>query len=382
MHPSSISRRHFLGAGAALGALALTGCQSGGSLAKEPPFAPSPAQSGPLALNFNENSLGLPPSAQQALAEALPTAFRYPDQAKADLMASLAAHHQIDAGQLIYGNGSSEILKMAVDALAVEGAQLVMPDPTYGVVEDYALARGMKVVKVPLTSEFETDLAAMKAAVAAHPGKSVVYLCNPNNPTGLMLPQGELNAWLKEGSETLGFIVDEAYAEYVNDPTFVSAIALTGHNPHLVVARTFSKIYALAGLRVGYGIAHPQRIQAMAAQASIDNANLAGCVAAKAALDDPEWVTQSRASNQQSLALVLATLDALGLKALPCNANFLFHEVKGDTATYQQRMKEAGILVGRAFNHSNGWNRLSLGRPDEMTRFCQTLIQFRQKGWV
>ncbi|ADN77755.1 aminotransferase class I and II [Ferrimonas balearica DSM 9799] len=380
MH-TNLSRRHFLGSSAALGALALTGCQSNASGAAELPFAATDGN-GPLALNFNENSLGLPPASQQALAKALPNAFRYPDQAKSELMASLASHHQISADQLIYGNGSSEILKMAVDAMAEPGAQLVMPDPTYGVAEDYALARGLKVVKVPLTSTFETDIAAMKAAVAAHPGKSVVYLCNPNNPTGLMLPQGELANWLAQGSDALSFILDEAYAEYVNDPAFVSAIGLTQTNPHLVVARTFSKIYALAGLRVGYGVAHPSLIKAMAAQASIDNANLAGCVAAKAALEDKDWVAHSRRSNQDALALVMATLEALGLKALPCNANFLFHEVKGDTAQYQQRMADAGILVGRAFNHSNGWNRLSLGRPDEMKRFCQTLIQFRQKGWV
>ncbi|MBY6187342.1 aminotransferase class I/II-fold pyridoxal phosphate-dependent enzyme [Marinobacter hydrocarbonoclasticus] len=380
MH-ATLSRRQLLGTGAALGALALTGCHTSPGKVKAMPFSQTAGQ-GPLLLNFNENSLGLPPKAQQALADALPHAFRYPDQAKGDLMASLAHHHNVSGEQLIYGNGSSEILKMAVDAMAAADAQLVMPDPSYGVVEDYALARGMKVIKVPLTPAFETDIAAMKAAVAAHPGKSVVYLCNPNNPTGLMLPQGELNLWLGEASGNLSFILDEAYAEYVNDPDFVSAIGLTRHNPHLVVARTFSKIYALAGLRVGYGIAHPAMINAMSAQASIDNANLAGCVAAKAALEDPQWVSLSRASNQQSLAMVLATLEELGLKALPCNANFLFHQVSGDTALYQQRMAQAGILVGRAFSHSNGWNRLSLGRPDEMKTFCQTLIAFRQKGWV
>ncbi|MCL1035999.1 aminotransferase class I/II-fold pyridoxal phosphate-dependent enzyme [Shewanella submarina] len=374
-----LSRRHFLSAGAAVGTLALAGCQS----SSVPVAAAMPAQTGPLALNFNENSLGLPASSMKALQQALPGAFRYPDAARTELMQSLASHYGVQTNQLIYGNGSSEILKMSLDAMAADGAQLVMPDPTFGVIEDYALARGMKVVKVPVTAGLQTDIAGMKAAVAAHPGKSVVYLCNPNNPTGLLLPGAELSQWLGQGSDKLEFIIDEAYAEYVQDADFVSALAqVKAGNPHIAVARTFSKIYALAGLRVGYGIAQASMLERMAAQASIDNANIAGCVAAKAALEDSSWVELSIKSNQQSLQLVMETLAALGLEALPCNANFIFHKVNGDTSVYQKRMQEAGILVGRSFNHTNGWNRLSLGRPDEMVTFCKTLIRFRQQGWV
>ncbi|MGI2258711.1 pyridoxal phosphate-dependent aminotransferase [Shewanella sp. GXUN23E] len=374
-----LSRRHFLSAGAAVSALAMAGCQSSAL----PHTSQMPAQSGPLALNFNENSLGLPPASMKALQQALPQAFRYPDAARSELMQALAEYLGLQTEQLIYGNGSSEVLKMSLDAMATSNAQLVMPDPTFGVIEDYALARGMKVVKVPLNAALQTDIAAMQAAVTGHNGKSVVYLCNPNNPTGLLLPGGELRQWLGQASDKLEFIIDEAYAEYVQQPEFESAITqVKAGNPHVAVARTFSKIYALAGLRVGYGIAETSMLNRMTAQASIDNANIAGCVAAKAALQDKDWLALSIKNNQQSLALVMETLNALGLEALPCNANFIFHRINSDTSEYQQRMADAGILVGRQFNHTNGWNRLSLGRPDEMVRFCKMLIRFRQQGWV
>ncbi|MGL4475041.1 MAG: pyridoxal phosphate-dependent aminotransferase [Shewanella sp.] len=382
-----LSRRELLGAGGAACVLALTGCQSVSHATK------ASASAAPLLLNFNENALGVPPSCMRALSQQLPQAFLYPDAPKAEFMAALAQYHGVTAEQLIYGNGSSEVLKMAVDAMvtnAIDNAgvkvteiQLVMPDPSYGVVADYASARGVKVVAVPLNSELQIDLVAMQAQVDSFNGCSIIYLCNPNNPTSLLMATDPLQAWLAQASVKLQFIVDEAYGEYANPKTFVSAVAaVKAENPYLVVTRTFSKIYGLAGLRVGYGVAHPQMIVAMTLQASIDNANLAGCVAATAALSDNTWLALSLASQARALALVTQTLDALGLKHLDCNANFMFHRVNGDTDLYQQRMKAAGILVGRKFNHTNGWNRLTLGTPEQMEKFCRTLIQFRQQGWV
>ncbi|MBV7315883.1 histidinol-phosphate transaminase [Shewanella sp. NIFS-20-20] len=376
-----LTRRSFLGAGSAVGLLAMTGCQSLGGARFDPSQAAIGAE--PLRLNFNENSLGVPASSMQALQQQLPHAFLYPDAAKEALMTAIAKHHELAHEQLIYGNGSSEILKMAVDAMATADAQLIMPDPSYGVVADYAAARGIKVMAVPLTAAMQIDIDSMQALVADYDGPSIVYLCNPNNPTSLLMASGPLQAWLSEASPALQFIVDEAYAEYVDSELFVSAIhTVSAGNPHVVVARTFSKIYGLAGLRVGYGVGHPQMISAMAAQASIDNANLAGCVAATAALNDEAWLTASKRAQRQALALVTTTLTALGLDYLDCNANFIFHWVNGDTDVYQQRMQQAGILVGRQFNHTNGWNRLTLGTPAQMQLFCQTLIHFRQQGWI
>ena len=172
-----------------------------------------------IPLNFNENPLGLAPKAQQAITQALPQAWRYPDEARSDLMAALSQSLTLNESQLIYGNGSSEILKMALDALAQANCQLVMPDPSYGVIIDYAMARGIPVVKVKLDGQWQTDLANMQAKVAAHKGPSIVYLCNPNNPTGILLPQSPLNQWLDKASSQLSFIIDEAYNFGFNEST-------------------------------------------------------------------------------------------------------------------------------------------------------------------
>ena len=382
-----LSRRQFLYAGAAASSLATLGCSSNSLSTASTTASPlaslanNPAEAIPL--NFNENPLGLAPKAQQAVADALPNAWRYPDAARSDLMGAIAANLSVAESQLIYGNGSSEVLKMALDALVQTNTQLVMPDPSYGVIIDYAMARGVPVVKVKLDGNWQTDLGAMKAKVVAHNGPSIVYLCNPNNPTGLLLPQSELNQWLDQASSQLSFIVDEAYVEYVAQAGFVSAVARVKQGQkHIVVCRTLSKIYALAGLRVGYGVAHAELIKQMQAQASIDNANLIGCVAAKASLESQQWLELSLKSNSQARALVYQQLTELGLDYLPSETNFIFHKVNGDSELYMQRMGKAGILVGRPFNHGEGWNRLSIGTPAQMQYFCKTLAKFRELGWV
>lgn len=381
-----MNRRKFLCG--SLGASLLTlGCSSSGTatslLASSDSSSNGMAEGQSIPLNFNENPLGLAPKAQQAITQALPQAWRYPDKARSDLMAALSQSLTLSESQLIYGNGSSEVLKMALDALAQTNCQLVMPDPSYGVIIDYAMARGIPVVKVKLDGQWQTDLAKMQAKVAAHKGPSIVYLCNPNNPTGILLPQSPLDQWLDKASSQLSFIIDEAYVEYVAQPGFVSATARVQQGQsNIVVCRTFSKIYALAGLRVGYGVAHPTLIKAMQAQASIDNANLLGCVAATASLASPDWLKFSLDSNHQAKELVYQQLNELGLEYLPSDANFIFHNVKGDSQQYMERMEQAGILVGRPFNHGEGWNRLSIGTPAQMQYFCKTLAKFRQLGWV
>ncbi|GIU23404.1 histidinol-phosphate aminotransferase family protein [Shewanella schlegeliana] len=379
-----LNRRQFLYAGAAASSLATLGCSSTSISTVASSIASTPMSTDePIPLNFNENPLGLAPKAQQAVTDALPNAWRYPDAARSELMATIATNLSLTESQLIYGNGSSEVLKMALDALAQSNSQLVMPDPSYGVIIDYAMARGIPVVKVKLDSDWQTDLAQMQAKVAQHNGPSIVYLCNPNNPTGLVLPQSELNQWLDKASSQLSFIIDEAYVEYVAQAGFVSAVERVKQGQsHIVVCRTFSKIYALAGLRVGYGVAHSELIKAMQAQASIDNANLIGCVAAKASLDSPQWLGLSLQSNTQAKALVYQQLSELGLGYLPSETNFIFHKVNGDSELYMQRMAKVGILVGRPFNYGEGWNRLSIGTPAQMQYFCKTLAKFRELGWV
>lgn len=343
----------------------------------------------PLLLNFNENSLGMSPNAQKAIIDALPNAFRYPDDARSELISELGKEFKLSDKHITLGNGSSETIQAAVQFVAnkaqKEGkaVQLIVPDPTFNYAELYAEPLGVKIVKVPVDKTLAFDLATMQKKAQEFDGISMVYLCNPNNPTAMLTPSTELSNWVKSAKENVFFIIDEAYAEFVSTPAFVSAITLVAEGyKNLIVTRTFSKIYALAGLRVGYGVAVPEVIAQVDVFVSIDNTNTAGAVAALASLKDKAYVEYSRKSIDVSRQMVIDVLKELDIEYAPSHANFIFHKVKGDVKTYQNRMKEANIMVGREFPPALGWSRLTLGTPEEMSYFVSTLKTFRTKGWI
>lgn len=343
----------------------------------------------PLLLNFNENSLGMSQKAKQAIIDALPNAFRYPDDARSTLINELGNEFKLSDKHITLGNGSSETIQAAVQYVANKGqkegkaVQLIVPDPTFNYAELYAEPLGVKIVKVPVDQTLAFDLANMQKKAQEFDGISMVYLCNPNNPTAMLTPTAALTNWIKSAKENVFFIIDEAYAEFVSTPEFTSAIALVeaGYK-NLIVARTFSKIYALAGLRVGYGVAAPEVISDIDVFVSIDNTNTAGAVAALASLKDLAFVEYSRKSIDVSRQMVVDVLKELNIEYAPSHANFIFHKVKGDVKTYQNRMKDANIMVGREFPPAFGWSRLTLGTPEEMSYFVSTLKTFRAKGWI
>lgn len=343
----------------------------------------------PLLLNFNENSLGMSQKAKQAIIDALPNAFRYPDDARSALISELGKEFKLSDKHITLGNGSSETIQAAVQFVAnkaqKEGkaVQLIVPDPTFNYAELYAEPLGVKIVKVPIDNTLAFDLTTMQKKAQEFDGISMVYLCNPNNPTAMLTPSAELSNWVKSAKENVFFIIDEAYAEFVSTPEFISAISLVAAGyKNLIVARTFSKIYALAGLRVGYGVAVPEVISQIDSFVSIDNTNTAGAVAALASLKDKAYVEYSRKSIDVSRQIVVDALKELNIEYAPSHANFIFHKVKGDVKTYQNRMKDANIMVGREFPPALGWSRLTLGTPEEMSYFVATLKEFRTKGWI
>ncbi|BBU96130.1 aminotransferase class I/II-fold pyridoxal phosphate-dependent enzyme [Providencia rettgeri] len=348
-----------------------------------------PSEKHPLLLNFNENSLGMSEKAKEAIIKALPNAFRYPDDARAELQQNIGELYSLSDKNISIGNGSSETIQATVAMLANKAKkrginiQLVTPDPTFNYAELYSLPLGVTITKIPLKTDLSFDLAKMEQAANDFDGLSMVYICNPNNPTAMITPYSQLDKWLSKDSDNTFFIVDEAYAEFVEDPNFTSAIELVkkGQN-NLIVTRTFSKIFALAGLRVGYGVATPEIITAVDTFLSIDNTNTAGAVAAIASLKDKSFIQYSLKSNDISRKIVEKALNEIGLEYAPSQANFIFHKVKGDVKTYQQRMADAHVMVGREFPPAVGWNRLTLGTPEEMQQFVVILKQFHEKGWV
>ncbi|MDX1644949.1 MAG: aminotransferase class I/II-fold pyridoxal phosphate-dependent enzyme, partial [Thermoanaerobaculia bacterium] len=197
-----------------------------------------------------------------------------------------------------------------------------------------------------------------------------------------LTPSADLDAWIADAPDSTLFVVDEAYHEYVRAPGYRSAEHWVAKRPNVVVTRTFSKIYGMAGLRLGYALAHRDTAARLAAYMASDNANIMALVAARASLEDTGLTERARLSNQRAKKVVLDCLGELGLEALPSHANFLMHEIGGEVRPYIERMRERGIRVGRPFPPMERYNRLSLGLPEEMERWAEALRDFRRRGWV
>ena len=337
---------------------------------------------GPVRLSSNENPLGISPAAKDALVEAIVLSNRYPADQHRALVGKLAAAHEVAENQIVLGTGSAEVLQMAVQAFAAPRAKLVMAEPTYEAVTNYQRTEAYELIRVPLTSGHEHDLDRMRDAAEGSGHPALVYLCNPNNPTATITPSAAIDAWIADAPEHVFFLSDEAYIEYVEDRRMWSSLPWIGRKRNVLVVRTFSKIYGLAGLRIGYGVAHPDTAARLSDFASRNNINQLAIAAAGASFRDEALTEKSRKVNRESREMVEATLDELGLERMPTQANFLMHRINGDLATYRGRMAEAGFLVGRDFPPKLDWNRLSFGLPEDMGRFCDTLRGFRGKGWI
>ncbi len=335
-----------------------------------------------VRLNSNENPLGISPAAKDAVIEAVAIANRYPSDQHAELVAKLAGAHEVSENQIVIGTGSAEVLQMVVQAYAAPRAKLVMADPTYEAVTNYQRTEAYELVKVPLTGTYEHDLDRMREAAESSGHPALVYLCNPNNPTGTITPSAAVDAWIADAPEHVFFLSDEAYIEYVEDERMWSSLPWIRRKRNVVVVKTFSKIYGMAGLRLGYGIAHPDTAARLTDFASRNNANQIALAAGGASFRDERLIEKSREVNRRSREMVEATLDELGLERMPTHANFLMHRINGDLATYRNRMADAGFLVGRDFPPKLDWNRLSFGLPEDMARFCETLQDFRKTGWI
>lgn len=339
-----------------------------------------------LKLNFNENAGGMSPKAIAAAENYLRKEHnRYPDAAMNALRQAVAAHHDVKEEQVMLGSGSTEILQLTVLAAAQDGATIIDATPTYGQISRDAKRHCLKVIAVPVQHNFKTDLDAMKAAAAQISGPALINLCNPNNPTGTIIPAKELADWISEAPEQHTFLLDEAYFDYANAETkgYGSMLPLVkAGRENLIIARTFSKVHGMAGLRVGYGIAGAATARRVSAFSNGINLNGVGATAALAALQDTQFYQQSLKTNAKAKNHLVSSLEALGLQTIPSSTNFVLHRIGSPVADYQRRMRANNILVGRRMTTEDGWNRLSLGTPEEMVHFTQTLTAFREQGWV
>jgi histidinol-phosphate aminotransferase len=363
-----ISRRAFAGSlGFAAGAVLLDA-----SLARAAASSGrNPETAGPILLNSNENPYGLSPKALAALVAANPIANRYPDDAEDAMRAAIAKHHGVATEQVVLGCGSSEILQMADLAFTGPGRRAVAAEPTFEAVLRFAKVLRAEPVTVSLSPDFRHDLGKMAAACQA--GAGLAYVCNPNNPTGTIVSGDELARFAARVPISTTILVDEAYAHFVEDPSFRSALDLIAKQPNVVVARTFSKIYGMAGLRLGYAVGTKERIGEMAKYATFSNANAAVLAAALASLDDPDLVTRQRGLLNDTRRWLVAEMDRQGRRTIPSHTNFVMVDVGGDVKPVIQAFRDRNILVGRKFPSLPNWLRVTIGTPDEIKAFAAVL---------
>ncbi len=374
-----MERRGFLRTSFALAAAGLAPAAALGLPTRRtatPPLAKSP-----IRLSANENPLGLSDAARRAVAEGLDQANRYPGEWRTQLVAALAAKHRVKPEQIVLGNGSTEVLQMLVQAGGPD-VTVIVADPTFEDVPRYAERIGVRVEKVPLAAGYTHDLGRMKEIADRAGGPVLVYVCNPNNPTGTITPSADVDRWIESAPERVTFAVDEAYFEFADDRAYWSAQKWIETHPNVVIVRTFSKIYAMAGMRLGYGIAHPTGAARLEKYAAGNNANQLALAAGLASLGDDAFAQKSLAVNRDGKQVLTRCLEALGLEYLPSQTNFLMHRIQGDLKDYNARMRERGIVVGRPFPPMLTYSRVSIGLPEEMRTFTDALRSFRQQGWV
>ena len=322
-----------------------------------------------VKLASNENALGPSPKAVEAVARSLSELHRYPDAASFVLRNKLADHVKVDPAEILTGNGSNEILELVVRTFATSAHHIVFAEPSFVVYRLVALAHGVPFTAVPL-SHATHDLRAMATAVT--PNTRVLFVTNPNNPTGTYVTERDLADFLRALPEEVIVVVDEAYIEYADASDFPDALGMRALHERLVITRTFSKIYGLAGLRVGYAVAPRNLVDYMNRVRAPFNVSIPGQVAATAALDDREHVERTRRTNREQRDRLTRALGELGLTVVPSQANFLCVDMHRPAQPLYEALLRRGVIV-RPIGPLPDALRLTIGLPEENTRLLLAL---------
>src|SRR5437899_8674440 len=365
MNTLSISRRkfaHLLGVGAAAAIV-----RPRFTAATEAPTSKT-ASTGSVVvrLSANENPYGPSAQAHAAMKNAVDLCCRYPDEANDVLIDKIAKINGVSREQIALGDGSSEILKLCAETFTgpTQG-KLIAAEPTFEAILEYSKANGAEVVKIPLTSSFAHDVAKMGGAAK----KGLIYICNPNNPTASITPKNDLRDFIAKTLPGTMILVDEAYFHYADGPDYESVIPLVRDHPNLIVARTFSKIYGMAGLRCGYCVAQKPIIEHLRQHQPWDSVNCMALAAAGVSVTDADQVKTGQRLILEAKSFVTAELTKLGYNSIPSQANFIMFDCRKPVVPIIQAMKEKNVAVGRLFPALPNHMRLTIGKKSEMESF-------------
>lgn len=375
-----VTRRGFI-TGAALGVASIRlPLASVVEAAERLPGTPS-AETEPtiLRLDRNESPYGLSPASSRAMLDAAAgSSPRYPRDEPAALIDVLSKRLKVDKELILLGCGSTEILKIATETFCSPSGAAVVAEPTFEAVVNYCPLARARAVKIPLTKDYKHDLPRMLDTAALVGG--FIFFCNPANPAGTFIDKREVERFVRAVPSGVVLLIDEAYFDYVDTPEYESCIRYVKEGLPVLVSRTFSKVYGMAGLRIGYAVGHKELIRQMSERRLSSNTNQLGTAAALAGLGDDEFVARIRTLNAQVREYLCGELRAMRLEFIPSQTNFVMIHLGRPAQPVINALKERGVMVGRLFPSMPNHMRVTLGTADEMKIFVREFKAVTAKG--
>jgi histidinol-phosphate aminotransferase len=325
---------------------------------------------GPIRLSSNENPYGPSPMARTAMAGSIPLGNRYQWQMIRDLISAVAVKNKLTDDNVLVGAGSTQIIDTAIQFAAVQKENFIVAEPTFSRWADAAGNSGLHKISVPLTTDKRHDLPAMLQAIKAD--TRMIYICNPNNPTGTICKYDELLSFIKEATKRTLVLIDEAYLDYTTETSLSSLVT---ENENLIVVKTFSKIYGLAGARIGYALAHTKTIEKMGglqsgANIAISVVSLAGALAS---LKDNDFVKESYAKNEKARTFTIEQLERLNISCISSHTNFIYFSLLNYKKDFFAQLKVNNIEGTGLFEENGKWSRITIGTMQEMEQFIDAI---------
>ncbi|AOZ91358.1 histidinol-phosphate transaminase [Paenibacillus crassostreae] len=323
-----------------------------------------------IKLASNENPYGSSPRVKDAILSELENISIYPDGGAVNLTEVLSKYLGVNQDQIIFGCGSDEVISLITRAFFIPGDETIMADQTFSVYKSNADIEGAKSIEVPLKNGVH-DLDVMLAAVNER--TKIIWVCNPNNPTGTIVSEDALTSFLDAIPSQVMVVLDEAYCEFVTDSSYPDGLSLLNKYPNLVVLRTFSKIYGLASLRIGYGVGSPEVIKLINQVREPFNTSSIAQAAAIVALEDQAFVEDCRRLNAEGITYLQGEFDRLGLSHLPAHGNFIMVDVRKPSGEVFQAMLRQGVIIRAGHQKYPSYIRVSVGTKEQNKVFIQAL---------
>ncbi len=323
-----------------------------------------------IKLSSNENPYGPSKRVREAILNNFDNACRYPFGMLRELVEMIAEKEGVSKDHIVVTGGSTEGLKAAGLTYGLDGGELIAADPTFQSMLRYAENFGAHVHRVPVDEHMQHDLEAMAKRVTSK--TRLIFICNPNNPTGTLLDKNLLKDFITSIDDKAVVFSDEAYYDFITEPDYPSMVELVKEGRNVIVSKTFSKVFGLAGLRIGYLIARPD-IATRLKNTVMANTNVLAIQAAKEALQDDEFYKFSIAKTSEAKAIIYDTLNGLGLEHVKSHTNFVFFKTGRHIDSLIKDMQKENVLIGRPFPPFYNWARISTGKIEEVEHFGKAL---------